>query len=67
MTKRPVLIRKSDLRQAFAAAQEAGYEQVNVIVETPDGHKFRICAGSAPEKAQAEMSPYDEWKAGRAS
>lgn len=66
MARHP-LIRKSDLPPAFEAAKAAGWDQVSVTVETPEGVRFHITAGGASEAAQANMTPLEIWKAGRAS
>lgn len=58
-------IRKSDLTPAFEAAKAAGWEQVSVTVETPEGLRFQITAGGAAEAAQAHMTPLEKWKSGR--
>lgn len=67
MSARNPIIRKSDLVPALEAAKAAGYEQVSVTVETVDGRRLHITAGNAPEATQAEASPLQKWKAGRAS
>ena len=64
---RPPVIRKSDLAPAFAAAKAAGWENVSVSVETADGHRYLITASRNQELAQANLTPLEKWKAGRAS
>lgn len=65
MERRPAAIRKSDLTPAFEAAKAAGYDQVSVVVETADGKRFLITAGTADDTAKRDMSPLEKWRAGR--
>lgn len=64
---RHTLIRKSDLTPAFEAAKAAGWDQVSVTVETPEGVRLHITAGGAADAAQENMTPLEKWKAGRVS
>ena len=65
MDRRRAAIRKSDLAPTFEAAKAAGYDQVSVIVETADGKRFQITAGSRGGKTVAETSPLENWRASR--
>jgi len=65
MTNRPAPFRRSDLIPAFEAAKAAGYQQVSVTMETPDGRRFHITAGNAPAADRSDMTPLEKWKAGR--
>ncbi len=70
MTAQP-LICKSDLVATLEAASAAGWEQVSVTFETPDGRKIHITAASAtpavdPETIE-ELTPLERWRAGHAS
>ena len=65
--RRPAAIRKSDLAPAFEAAKSAGFDQVSVVVETAEGQRFHITAGIGGESSEADMSPLEKWRAGRAS
>jgi len=67
MERRPAAIRKSDLTPAFEAAKAAGYDQVSIVVETADGKRFLIIAGTGGGAAKPDMTPLEKWKAGRAS
>jgi len=59
--------RKSDLKPAFAAAKEAGYDEVRVEVETPDGMRFQITAGKSGEGPEPDLTPLEKWRADHAS
>jgi|JI7StandDraft_1071085.scaffolds.fasta_scaffold308087_2 hypothetical protein len=65
MARRP-MIRKSDLSPAFEAAIAAGYDQVTVTLETPDG-RVQIVAGNKSESTVRDATPYGGWKASRAT
>lgn len=65
--RRPAMIRKSDLTPAFEAAKAAGYDQVSVVVETTDGKRFLITAGSGGGSAKPDMTPLEKWRADRAA
>jgi hypothetical protein len=65
MSRRPSAIRKSDLSPAFEAAKDAGYDQVSIVVETADGKRFLITAGTGADDAKADMTPLEKWRASR--
>lgn len=65
MDRRPALIRKSDLTPAFEAAKAAGFEQVSVLYETPDGMRFLINAGSTGDVGKANMTSLERWRSER--
>lgn len=65
--RRSAAIRKSDLAPAFEAAKAAGFDQVSIVVETADGKRFMITAGTGGNTAQPDMSPLEKWRANRAS
>lgn len=65
MAARRSAIRKADLAPAFEAAKLAGYDHVTIAVETADGSRFLITAGSGGGSADSSMSPLDRWKANR--
>jgi hypothetical protein len=69
MTKKrqPAPIRQSDLTPVFNAAKAAGFDHVSVIVEVEGGKRFLIKAGTGGGADRPDMSPYDIWRAGRAS
>jgi hypothetical protein len=66
MARRPSAIRKSDLTPAFEAAKASGYDQVSVVVETADGKRFLITAGTGANVAKPDMTPLEKWKASHA-
>lgn len=60
---------KADLTAAFEAARAAGWEHVSFVLETPDGRRFEITAGSAvcgdDTTRPEEMTPLEKWRAER--
>jgi hypothetical protein len=66
MARHPI-IWKSELMPALEAAKAAGWAQVSVTVETPDGRRLQITAAITPEMAQTEVSPLQKWRALRAT
>jgi len=66
MASRRSAIRKADLAPAFEAAKFAGYDRVTVAVETPDGSRILITAGSGKEPSESGLTPLEKWKASRA-
>lgn len=64
---RPATIHKTDLANAFQAAKAAGYDHVSIFVETADGKRFLISAGTGGDAASADMTPYDRWRASHAT
>lgn len=67
MDRRPAAMRKSDLTPAFEAAKAAGFDQVSIVVETTDGKRFLITAGTGGDAGKPDMTPLEIWRAGRAS
>ncbi|MDD9739227.1 MULTISPECIES: hypothetical protein [Alphaproteobacteria] len=67
MERRPAAIRKSDLTPAFEAAKAAGFDQVSIVVETADGKRFLITAGTGGDAAKPDMTPLEKWRASRAA
>lgn len=67
MTRRAASIFKSDLTPAFEAARAAGYDHLSIVVETSDGNRFIITAGTGAEAAQPPVSALERWRAGRAA
>jgi hypothetical protein len=63
---RPAPFRKSDLKPAFEAALDAGFDEVRVEVETPEGMRYQIVAGkTSPLTAGEKPTPLEEWRANR--
>ena len=67
MERRPAAIRKSDLAPAFEAAKDAGFDQVSIVVETADGKRFLVTAGTGRDTGNPDMTPLEKWRAGRAA
>lgn len=64
---RRAAFRKSDLKPAFEAAKAAGFDQVSVVLETTDGKRFLITAGTGGDAAKPDMTPLEKWRARRAA
>ncbi len=67
MAARHATIRKSDLKTAFEAAKAAGYQQVSIAVETADGKRFLITAGTGSDSINQDMTPLERWRVSRAA
>lgn len=67
MHKRTPAFRKSDLVPAFQAAKDAGFQEVSITIETPDGKRFLITAGIGRAAGKDDMTPLERWRAGNAA
>jgi len=67
MERRPAVIRKSDIAPAFAAAKDAGFDHVRVVVENEIGQRIVITAACGDGADDLEKTPLEKWKAGRAT
>ncbi|SEL66268.1 hypothetical protein SAMN05444413_1131 [Roseivivax marinus] len=67
MERRSAEFRKSDLSPVFEAAKAAGYEHVSIVVETAEGKRFEITAGTGGDAAKPHMTPLEKWRTNRAA
>ena len=66
MERQRAVIRKSDLAPAFAAAKDAGFDLVRVVVEDGFGQRIAITAVCGDGAVTSEITPLEKWKSGRA-
>lgn len=60
---------KSDIASALEAAKAAGWENVSIVLETPDGHRIQVTAASSAcsedTTSSPDMTPLEKWRADR--
>lgn len=65
MARQPPLIRQADASRIFAAARKAGYSRTTLI-RRPDGQIEFVCEEAEVKAADANISPFEQWKQGNA-